>query len=488
MNTVNGKGYLILTFNYGFATEKDGKKKYLPVRLSTGIVIDPNYWVAGWFSPSYSKFHKKEFASHVTKIESMKEKLLTAFDDLVKENGDVLPTPDEIISHYKGEGNKKKSKSAVLLADYIRQYIEKDLTHERTIKKFRSVLSMVEAFEAVRKANKLAKWKPKGTGALYLHNFSKDDWNDISIMIDHATCEIPRTFRNHGVDALMFAEKGTAYSQVTKAKYQSDLVTVFNHAREYVANIDIDFKRMDRASKESETKEYLKLDELKALIESRHLATGEFVELHPGEEQARKLFVLGCFAGLRYSDYQNVLSQKIQFIKGDDITFPAIYYVSNKSQTPVCLPLLQPALDILQEHQREPLSVPSNVQINNHLKTICARLGIDRDQNVIRNTADGRTQQTTIPISDLCCTHTGRRTLYTMLGKRPFFAPLPYITQMTGHTISKSDKSDAHQIYESQSNEEKAEGILMLIERGISKVPFRILPEQVEQQLATAMI
>jgi site-specific recombinase XerD len=101
-------------------------------------------------------------------------------------------------------------------------------------------------------------------------------------------------------------------------------------------------------------------------------------------EHVRDLFIFSCYTGLAYIDIYNLTANNISIgIDGEKWIFTQ----RQKTETASRIPLLQPALDILNKYANHPaaaskkklLPVPSNQKMNAYLKEIAAVCGINKE-------------------------------------------------------------------------------------------------------------
>ena len=90
-------------------------------------------------------------------------------------------------------------------------------------------------------------------------------------------------------------------------------------------------------------------------------------------EKVRDLFLFQCYSCLAYNDLAKFDSKKIEEIDGKK------FYSGRRGKTKVrfTVPLLQPALDILEKYKGK-LPIISNVKYNEYLKEVAASAGIDK--------------------------------------------------------------------------------------------------------------
>ena len=89
---------------------------------------------------------------------------------------------------------------------------------------------------------------------------------------------------------------------------------------------------------------------------------------YPHLEEYRDHFVLGCFTGLRFSDFSRLMQEDI---KGD-----MLFKKQQKSNHWVVIPLKPTAQEILDKRFKNEIQYHSNPEFNRHIKTIAKLAGI----------------------------------------------------------------------------------------------------------------
>ena len=125
-----------------------------------------------------------------------------------------------------------------------------------------------------------------------------------------------------------------------------------------------DTVRLDKGDYDNSIEKCLTLDEVKKL------------QATPMEERlgrVRDLFVFHCYTCLSYSDLAKFDAKKIEEIEGKK------YYSGRRGKTKVrfTIPLLQPAIDILQKYKNK-LPLLSNTKYNEYLKEVAKAAGIEK--------------------------------------------------------------------------------------------------------------
>jgi integrase len=186
--------------------------------------------------------------------------------------------------------------------------------------------------------------------------------------------------------------------------------------RKIILPIDLsDFKILDKETDAI----YLTAAEIRAVYE---------VDLssHPEWSRFRDMFVLGCYTGLRFSDYSS--------IKPEDIRKGMLHKKQGKSDHWVVIPLRPEAYDILINRFNKQVPKTTNEELNRHIKKVGQLAGINTpikasykkgNQDII----------TTKPKYAWITTHTCRRSFCT----NEFLAGTPpeLIMKISGHKSLK---------------------------------------------------
>jgi integrase len=155
----------------------------------------------------------------------------------------------------------------------------------------------------------------------------------------------------------------------------------------------------------------------------------EQLALPPGGylANARALFLLACYTGLRYSD---LVSIKPEHLRGQ-----ALRMTTQKTRETVTVPLRPEALALVEQLLAGQVRAITNQKLNDYLKELGKLAGIDAPVEVIRFRGGVRESTTVAKWERLGC-HTGRRTFVTLSlerGLRP-----ETIMKVTGHRGWKS--------------------------------------------------
>lgn len=147
----------------------------------------------------------------------------------------------------------------------------------------------------------------------------------------------------------------------------------------------------------------------------------------PALDNARALFLLSCYTGLRFSD--------VAALRPEHILPDRIRLTTQKTRDTLTIPTRPEARPLLARLLAGTLRVLPNQKLNAHLKTLGQLAGLDTPTERTRY-AGGKRLSTTAPKWEFVTSHTARRTFVTLAleaGIRP-----EVVMKITGHKDLKS--------------------------------------------------
>lgn len=227
-------------------------------------------------------------------------------------------------------------------------------------------------------------------------------------------------------DFTAFLTTGKEFSINTIGKHIKTLKTILNEAVERGLTDNIKFKSKKFAVLKQESDSvYLNNEELK-LIQNLDLSNNTKLE------KVRDLFLIGCFTGLRFSDFTNI---KPENITGDLLTIETI-----KTGQKVSIPIHEAIKPIFQKYmERENKPLPrtlSNQKMNEYIKELCRKVNPLNEFVSIKENKAGVTYFTKYQKFELITTHTARRSFATNNFKSGLSSQV--IMAITGHKTEKS--------------------------------------------------
>ncbi|KUG09398.1 tyrosine-type recombinase/integrase [Solirubrum puertoriconensis] len=159
-------------------------------------------------------------------------------------------------------------------------------------------------------------------------------------------------------------------------------------------------------------------------LTAEEVARLEALELTEGSylENARALFLLSCYTGLRYSD---LVSIRAEHLRGNTLRI-----TTQKTREIISIPLQARALIIVTRYLAGGVRLITNQKLNDYLKELGQLAGITDPIEIIKYKAGNRSSQTVAKWEKLGC-HTGRRTFVTLSLERGLRPEL--VMKITGH-------------------------------------------------------
>lgn len=223
----------------------------------------------------------------------------------------------------------------------------------------------------------------------------------------------------------MYLQKKLNYAKNTAGKHIKNVKVFMRQATERGLNNNMEFlKKGFRAGKEDIDNIYLTEEELD-IIYNLDLSGAEKME------HVRDLFIVGCWTGLRFSDFSQ--------IKNENIKDGIITLRMQKTGDLVSIPVHPVVNKIMLKYKGKYANgLPpayENQVMNVNLKEIGKRAGLF-EEVTIRKTKGGKKTETVFKKYQLVTTHTARRSFATNLYKQGF--PSISIMKITGHRSEKN--------------------------------------------------
>ena len=366
--------YLIYNFNY---------KRF---KYSTGEKILSKYWN----STDQRAKESKQFPEH-SELNSRLKNFDTAISNSYRrlQNNKISITTELLKEELEIELEIKEQKSRITLFEFIDNYIKEG-------KSFKAKGSLQVYASTYKHLQNYAKFRQK-----------RIDFDNIDL-----------NFYN---DYLAYLINEVKLATNTIGKNIKTIKTMLNDATDRGLNKNLEYKKKKfKSFKEESDKIYLSLDEIQAIVDLD-------LSSQPYLDRTRDLFVIGCFTGLRFSDYSQIKNENI--LEGNKLKIR-----TQKTKDTVVIPISKAVNEILIKYNYQLPKPISNQNTNQYLKTIGEKAKIE-DEIETRITKGGEKLKTISKKYDLISSHTARRSFATNL----YLADVPSITIMkiTGHTSEK---------------------------------------------------
>jgi integrase len=364
--------------------------------------INPQFWNSKT-QRAEREMGLRNYASFNQRLDDLTSEIRTIYRYYLKDNGNQIPEP-EILKRVLDAEIKKvapaKDQLRTLLG-FFEELINQTVSGGRvqpntgkpyspaTVQVYRNTLQRLNKFQSTRKR-----------------------------IIDFTTIDL-----DFYTDFTEYLSRHLKLSTNTIGKDIKTLKTVLNEATERGINTNLQFKSR-RFSTTSEQTDSIYLTE-------RELKEMEALDLkgNTRQENVRDLFLIGCYTGLRYSDFSIIKPEQIK----DG-------YIELKEQTktgnPVIIPVHATVNRILEKYNGQLPKSISNQKTNSYLKEI-GRLMPSLQMNFSRAITKGGVKvMTNYQKWELLSTHTARRSFAT----NEYLNGTPTITIMaiTGHRTEKA--------------------------------------------------
>lgn len=227
-------------------------------------------------------------------------------------------------------------------------------------------------------------------------------------------------------DFTAYLNKEYKFSTNSIGKQIKIVKTFLNDATERGVNTNLSFKsKRFRVTTEKSENIYLTEKELEEIFD-KDLSDNKKLD------RVRDLFLVGCWTGLRFSDFTNI---KPENIKGDYIEIE-----TKKTAEPVVIPIHSTVKKIMAKYNGQyENSLPpaiSNAKMNEYLKDLGKLIDCLKIPVSTGITKGGLYVATNKPKHDLITTHTARRSFASNLFVEGF--PSATIMKITGHRTEKA--------------------------------------------------
>jgi len=372
----------------------------------TGESISPEFWDEGTRRPRNTRKFEQylELKERLNKIEKLVPKVLL---DYQNERGDVIPSTDSIRTlldfHLKDKEDKTADSGHQNFLRWVERFIGECKTGERCIprtgkrysegslKNMTTVLHNLQVFE--KSLQRTIEFDD-----VDLHLYQK--------LISHLNKLGAATNKKGNVIKFVkvFMKQSMKDGLHANTKFQD---SEFSKPSEEVENI------------------YLNGGELQRLFELDLSRT-------PGLARVRDLFLVGCNTGLRFSDLSQVRRENITT---NDSGGQILRVRTQKTNQSVSVPVSYQLRAILDKYDGSAPPSISNQKMNEYLKEIAQRAGLDENVEITRQLG-GRRVTVNRPKWQMVCTHTARRSFATNAYLNG--VPTLKLMKLTGHKTETS--------------------------------------------------
>ncbi|TWP31799.1 hypothetical protein ETU08_00395 [Apibacter muscae] len=345
------------------------------IKIYTKQTIEPLYWDK---DKHRVKNTVKITNSHSinNQLQQMETLIFTQFDKFI-ENYQRKPLPVELKEIFEKEYFEKipqftKTKTKTFF-DYFDEYIQNkkiEYPSTKTHEKYQQVKNTLLDFQSYTKT---------------------------TLIVEN----IDLQFRNQYIQYL---QETKGYAQSTIHRHLKFLKTILLYIENHGHKLHPQLKSKGKNS-------FIPQDEIseKIALSEKELAELENLDLSrsPRLEQVRDRFLIGCYTGLRFSDFIRLNKNNLE----DD---KYILIRQQKTQKPLTLPLFPPVKNIFEKYNYELPKPISEVNFNLYLKEIGKLCNTLQQTYETTKTQAGKRIKIQTPRYEQVSTHTARRTFVTL--------------------------------------------------------------------------
>lgn len=355
----DGKGLLYFNFNYGYyeVDFSTGKKKYKPLKFSTGYRLKEEDLIGGQVSKKYISSNGRAIK---TDLDELEESCYSCLKDFEKTNK-KLPNPTElkmlVVNDLKGTVEDQSHDSIIR---FIEGLIKSNENVSPTSREYLSPKSIVEYNNTKLKLEALER---KNGIQLCFSNYSRDQYHASLKGINDL--EIDRQLKEN--------EEPTGYTNNYISKISKNILSVLNKAEDFGHEILFNTRGKKVIEVESKCSTYFTEEELELIAKSD--------VSHSKTLQAAKDFVLiSTSTGLRLEDMRHLHQIKIQTFGRESNKFDGIRTLIRKvskahSKVTAVIPVTNIVKGIYNDNGGAFPKFQSN--ISEYIKALCKFLNID---------------------------------------------------------------------------------------------------------------
>lgn len=363
---------------------------------STGKKMNPKYWDKDRMRATRSK-HFKLSSSINSTLDKLERYLLEIEAEANRANIEL--TKKYLKEELDRKLNRKEDKGMVNFNAFIDLYIAE------------KALDPTRAKESIKVYNTFRKHFNAFCGA------KRYQFYEVTTEVMTSFLEYMKNKKKDGTDHY-------SDNQINKVLSTGKTIIKEAHDRGFLTKVDLQSKRLSHSKRPADNI-YLTREELAAICKIDYSSNKTF-------DETRDLFVVGCFTGLRYSDYSQIKKENlIDLTNGKGkVIGKGLKTFTEKQKEKVIIPLNNVVKAILRKYEFQLPKGISNQKTNEILKEIAQISGIvtPTEKVIYRNT---KPISEILPKYELVSSHTARRSFATNAYKAG--VPAISIMKITGH-------------------------------------------------------
>ncbi|MEN9919807.1 MAG: hypothetical protein RL662_2243 [Bacteroidota bacterium] len=383
-----GKTQIVLSFSY------NGQR----IKISTKLSVDTEYW-------SF-KTHKVIRTLQVSNFQEINNSLHT-----IKQRAHDIY--NAFLSEFGREPNPEE----------LKRWFRKDLLKDTEIINKQQQLTFSDYFDKFINVRQENRKVVKARIDIYrqTQRLLKDFEHDTNELI-----AFERFNEEFSIKFRRYLEETRGYSPATIEKHFKVIRAVLNNAYAKNYNVNKEYKSPDFMPEGEESFNIaLTINEVEALYKFDFSYNKRL-------EKVKDLFIIGCYTGLRFSDFKRLGKEHLQG------RFLSIVpeKTKKKNPLPVIIPILEPVKEIFEKYNYRLPNDISNQKMNEYLKEMGEETKLFDEPVTYRKTRAGKSELISNPKYKEITTHTARRTYCTMSYR--LGVPTQSIMKISGHKTEAS--------------------------------------------------
>jgi hypothetical protein len=398
-----------VNWTYGYKTTTAGKTKYEYLKFSTGFVLPSKEFWDEDFQRVTGKFNGKVHINN--ELDKLESRILLLYNDYIRSG--FLPSPTQILEQLQSESPIQKINARTSIYDWINEYANDSRNEPNTIKGYFQYANKIKGFE---------------------------EYIGKKIFFEEFDLKMYKAFINYIYSLKVRKKVGDKIIEMSRTendmwRYKTSTKSFLREARKNKIKIAFEeFEDEITAERIQIDAVYFDDDKIKTLFEFDVNKAGR-----QGLYNTWLWLLISCMTGLRYSDWNKLLTPKIVEEKIKKKKVKVLVVRQQKTDTLVKIPVYEKLYSIFEKHSFKLPPPATEQKYNESVKELCKLVGFT-DNELIRESprgkGEGSKKHTNIPFYNLVTTHTGRRTLANRLYLSG--TPPQIICLYTGHQDVKS--------------------------------------------------
>ncbi|PCI97464.1 MAG: hypothetical protein COB15_07825 [Flavobacteriales bacterium] len=359
--------YFNMSYGYFEYNQLTGYKKYIPLRISTKERLALKDWDKVNEKPtaSYRASRGKDLGNNLERIKNICEDELLYYNKI----NTKIPEPKELKRLVEVKLDRRKE---VFVDITIKSFIVKLIEHNKSLSqtaKGKIGDKQIEKYETV--VRQLSGYEEELGKPITFMNFNNNNFFEF---LDYTNKELQKNpLFPHGYLVNSIAKNANTFSALLR-KARAKRV-------EMILDLDDENLRINEVEA-VDSEVFISEANLEKIINANVCGSQEFIN-------ARNYLIICSLTSLRYQDMQHLHELEVEDYENKGVKFKGFITLIRKvssiaSPIEVCIPILRPVQDVLNENDGRFPKFPSNQVMNRQLKKFSQYINLDEEVGVGR--------------------------------------------------------------------------------------------------------